>query len=117
MIAAVNSIQDHRQAAAQVRPNDFHIGALLDNSGEGELRGRHRGFARVAHREKSSRIVLGSIAGAGRVYEHHQLAVVHLSPKVSQLRRMQFQIADIGRNAYAGGAQAERAIELLTKAA
>ena len=41
-----------------------------------------------------------------------QFAAVHFVPKMPHLRRVQLKIADVGRDADTGGAQAESAIEL-----
>src|SRR4029078_194878 len=89
LVAAIDAVQDHRQTAAEVRPNDLYVGALLDKPGESELRCCHRRFTRISDGKKGSRFVLRRIAGAGRMHEHHELAAAHLAPKVSELGRLQ----------------------------
>src|SRR5581483_3079940 len=34
LIAAIDSVQDHRQAAAEVREDDFYVGTFFEHAGE-----------------------------------------------------------------------------------
>src|SRR5437773_8439629 len=110
LVAAIDAVQDHRQTAAEVRPNDLDVGGLFESPGEGELGCRHRCFTRISYGKKGSRIVLRRVAGAGRVHEHHELTAAHLAPKVSELGRLQLKVTNVGCNADAGGAHTESAI-------
>src|SRR5258706_1583060 len=113
LVAAIDSVQDHRQTAAEVRPNDLYVRAFFERAGKSQLGRRHGGFTRIAYGKKGSRIVLRRVAGTGWVHEHHELAAAHLAPKILQLRRMQLKIANVGRDADARGAHAESVIQLL----